>query len=118
MRNQTGAIVLALMGVMAGRGYGEDVRGDFLKMIDRPLVPLAVEVTALPPEGALAEYHFTYASDAGHRVPGILVESKETTGRRPVVIALHGTGGNKSQELRLLRELAGKGFVAVAIEDR
>jgi dienelactone hydrolase len=34
------------------------------------------------------------------------------------VIALHGTGGNKEGQLPLLRELAGAGFLAVAIDGR
>ena len=53
------------------------------------------------------------------RVPGILIkQSSDATTKRPVVIALHGTGGTKSDELPLLRELAAKGFIGVAIDGR
>ncbi|HEX4794076.1 MAG TPA: acetylxylan esterase, partial [Humisphaera sp.] len=115
------AVWLALVGAIAlssGFARAGDSRSDFLKLIDRPRVPLAAEVTPLPAHGDLSEFHFTYAAEAGQRVPGILVKRTDSVGRRPVVIALHGTGGNKSNELSLLRELAGKGFVAVAIDGR
>lgn len=36
----------------------------------------------------------------------------------PVVVALHGTGGKKEDELPLLERLAGLGFLAVAIDGR
>ncbi len=39
-------------------------------------------------------------------------------GRHPVVIALHGTGGTKTDELPFMRQLAARGFIAVAIDGR
>jgi dienelactone hydrolase len=61
---------------------------------------------------------FSYASDAQQRVPGILVKEAHSSGRRPVVIALHGTGGGKESQLALLDELAHEGFIGVAIDGR
>lgn len=110
--------VLAILWLIPAGTRGADVRADFLKLIDRPRVPLIAEVTVLPDTGPLKEFHFTFASDAEQRVPGILVEATGVAGRRPVVIALHGTGGNKSDELALLGRLAQKGFIAVAIDAR
>jgi dienelactone hydrolase len=102
--------------------HGADVRADFLKLIDRPRVPLAVEITAQPGTGPLKEFHFTFAADAQQRVPGIFIKKtaadNEANHRRPVVIALHGTGGSKADELPLLRKLAETGFIAVAIDGR
>ena len=96
-----------------------DPRADFLKLIDRPRVPLAAEATTMPWTPPMVEFHFTYASDAQQRVPGILLKSTASpTGRRPVVIALHGTGGNKSDMLPFMRDLAARGFIAVAIDGR
>jgi dienelactone hydrolase len=46
------------------------------------------------------------------------MKKADARGRRPVVIALHGTGGNKEGMLSWLRQLADKGFVAVAIDGR
>ena len=97
-------------------------RASFLKMIDRPRVPLAPEVRSLPGGGSLEQFHFSFAAESGVRVPGILVKPKlpagETERRLPVVIALHGTGGNKDSQIPLLKELATKGFLAVAIDGR
>ncbi|HEY2881616.1 MAG TPA: acetylxylan esterase [Pirellulales bacterium] len=102
------------------------VRSDFLKIIERPKVPADVELKETSRNGKVVEYHFTYATDAHERVPGIIVKPIEESAvgsnqhetRRPVVIALHGTGGKKTDELPLLRELAGKGFLGVAIDGR
>ncbi|HZS05489.1 MAG TPA: acetylxylan esterase [Blastocatellia bacterium] len=93
-------------------------RAAFLKVIDRPRVPLAPEVKSLAETDGLAEWHFTFAADAEQRVPGILVKRTRPAGRRPVVIALHGTGGNKESQLALLKDLAGPGFIGVAIDGR
>lgn len=93
-------------------------RADFLKLIDRPRVALAPQIQPMPNASGLAEFHFSYTSDASNRVPGILMESTNFSGRRPVVIALHGTDGSKNNMLSLCRKLATNGFVAVAIDGR
>jgi dienelactone hydrolase len=95
-----------------------DSRTDFLKLLDRPRVPLAPQVDVTTSTNGITQHHFTYASDAEQRVPGILLKTEGSKGPRPVVISLHGTGGTKEGELPLLRSLAGKGFVAVAIDGR
>jgi dienelactone hydrolase len=93
-------------------------REAFLKMIDRPRVPLAPVVTPMPDADQFEQFHFTYAADASNRVPGILIRQKARSGRQAVVIALHGTGGKKEGEIPLLKQLAAKGFLAVAIDGR
>jgi dienelactone hydrolase len=93
-------------------------RAAFLKLIDRPRAPLSPEVKELGATEGLAQTHFTFAADADQRVPGVLVKQAKSVGRRPVVVALHGTGGNKEGQLALLKELAGLGFIGVAIDGR
>jgi len=93
-------------------------RAAFLKLIDRPRAPLSPEVKELGVADGLAQTHFTFAADAEQRVPGVLVKQSKSVGRRPVVVALHGTGGNKESQLTLLKELAGLGFIGVAIDGR
>ncbi|HVU28578.1 MAG TPA: prolyl oligopeptidase family serine peptidase [Verrucomicrobiae bacterium] len=99
-------------------GQENNPRADFLKLIARPAVPLAPQVEKLSDTNGLVEFHFSFASDASNRVPGILLKAKNVSGARPVVIVMHGTGGRKEDELPLLRRLARVGFVAVAIDGR
>jgi predicted esterase len=93
-------------------------RADFLKLVDRPRVALAPQVQELSTTNNIVEIHFSFASDASNRVPGILMASTNFPGRRPVVIALHGTGGSKANMISLCRKLAERGFIAVAIDGR
>jgi dienelactone hydrolase len=102
----------------AGCAHTPNPRADFLTLIGHPRVPLAVQVEKLPGTNGLVQFHFSFASDAEQRVPGVLLESASSHGRRPVVIALHGTGGSKQNMLSLCRKLAAAGFIAVAIDGR
>lgn len=96
----------------------EKTRAAFLKLINRPRVPLASEVKGLPPVGDLSQEHFTFAAETNQQVPGTLLKNSKFTGRRPVVIILHGTGGNKEGMQALLTPYAERGFIAVAIDGR
>jgi dienelactone hydrolase len=95
-----------------------DVRADFLRLINRRRVPLAAHTTARLDSARYAAQHITFASEASERVPGILLKSADSKGRRPVVVVLHGTGAKKEEQLPLLRTLADRGFVAIAIDAR
>jgi dienelactone hydrolase len=107
-----------LASMRPGQLRGLDARADFLRMIDRPRVPLAAQTRVLPDSALYAAERFSFAAEAGERVPGVLLKAAATAGRRPVVIVLHGTGAKKEEQLPLLRTLAGRGFVAVAIDAR
>lgn len=99
----------------------DETRRAFLQIIDRPKVDPAFEQQEQPAEAGMAHFHFTYASEAGQRVPGILLEKSDLVdGKtpRPVVIVMHGTGQKKESELGYLKRLAEKGFVAIAIDGR
>ena len=95
-------------------------RAAFLHVIDRPKVPLSPEVRTLSETNGTAKSHFTFATDAEQRVPGILLKPTKSTGRSPAVILLHGTGGTKdSDSFRPFQEaFVNAGFVAVAIDGR
>jgi dienelactone hydrolase len=98
--------------------HATDTRADFLKLIDRPRVPLQPKVQEISPSNGLNQFHFSFASDAEQSVTGILIKSEKFHRHRPVVIALHGTGGSKANMLALCRKLAEKGFIAVTIDGR
>lgn len=109
------AVAVAAAFYMASSLSAADPRPAFLKLIDRPKVPLAPK-SEPGPDGVTK---FSFASDATNRVPGLLVQpAAPASGKLPVVIVLHGTGGTKEGELAHARQLAAKGFLAIAIDGR
>lgn len=97
---------------------GARVRTAFLKQIARPRVPLAPASTPRSDSGSYRAEEFSYASEAGERVPGIFLKSTRAEGRVPAVILLHGTGSRKEEFLALMRTLADRGFASAAIDAR
>jgi dienelactone hydrolase len=110
--------IVALALFVSWTAHASDSRAAFLKLLDRPRVELAPEVAAPVEVSPSLEIAFSFATEAGQRVPGILLKASASSGRRPLVIVLHGTGGNKESQRNLLGELAHDGFVAVAIDGR
>jgi dienelactone hydrolase len=96
----------------------ESTRARFLKIIDRPRVPLNPELRPGEASQGLVATHLTFATEAGERVPGIIIRSEKTATHRPAVILLHGTGDSKEGMLDLASALAVRGFIAVAIDGR
>ncbi len=94
------------------------IRKDFLKMIDRPRVALTPELKKQSETNGLEQWHLSYATEAQQRVSGLIVKQTSANKRSPVVIVLHGTGGNKEGQIPLLKDLAKLGFIAVAIDGR
>jgi dienelactone hydrolase len=103
---------------MTGCSTATNSRTAFNQLIQRPRVPLTPTVEEVPNTNGLVQLKFSFATEAGQRVPGILFKRPGTSDRRPTVIALHGTGGSKGNMLALCRKLATNGFVAVAIDGR
>ena len=94
------------------------IRTAFLKMIERPRVPLAAETQSRGDASVYRAEHFSFASEARERVPGVFMTSARTKGQRPVVILLHGTGSRKEEFLAQMRTLADRGFATAAIDAR
>ena len=99
-------------------GDAATVRERFLRIITKDRVALDAVVRQQPDSGGLASEHISFAVQPGERVPTLLFKAQGAGGRQPVVIVLHGTGGSKEGMTARLRELAGRGFVAVAIDGR
>ena len=97
---------------------GAATRQAFLKLIERPRVPLEPVTKPGSEFGETVVEEISFAAEAGERVPALLMKRRTASSRRPVVIVLHGTGGSKDGMVPRLRELAGRGFVAVAIDGR
>ena len=110
--------VVALCLLVTMSSFAADPRADFLKLIKPRRVALAPAIDELPTTNGLVQLNFSFAAAKAQRVTGVLIKDENSRGRRPVVIALHGTGGSKGNMLSLCRKLATSGFVAVAIDGR
>ncbi len=97
-----------------------DTRVAYLAVIDRPRAALKPELAELPPVEGLEKFHLWFFADATERVPGYLLlpDPELFEGARPVVIALHGTGGNKDNMANIALKAARAGFIGVAIDGR
>src|SRR6185369_2608501 len=77
------------------------VKAAFLKLLDRPKVPLDAEVLSTKPEGDdLVAEHIRFNVEkkpSGEMEPVfmLLIRPKKAEGKLPTVVVLHGTGGNK-----------------------
>jgi dienelactone hydrolase len=102
----------------------DKVRASFLKLLDRPRVPLDVKVAATVniADGLVLE-HVTFAAEKKadgtiERVPAVVVRPDKVAGKMPAVIVLHGTGGTKDSQVPFMKELAKRGIIGVAIDAR
>lgn len=115
-----GALLALQLAGLARADASSDTRAAFLAVIERPHVAAKAELADMPAVEGLRRQHLWFQSDATERVPGYLVfpDAKMFAGRRPVVIALHGTGGTKDNMSRILQKAAHAGFIGVAIDAR
>ena len=93
------------------------VRSDFQKLLDRPRVDPKAEFTSAT-AGDLTVQTGSFFSEPDEQVPTVIVKQTARAGRLPVVVSLHGTGRNKESRSDLLRLLARRGYLAVAIDAR
>jgi dienelactone hydrolase len=102
----------------------EQAKIGFLKLLDRPKVKADVKEEAKPVEkNGLIYSHWSFASEKKadgtiERVPVLTVSPVKKTGKLPVMIALHGTGGNKEGMTSWLEDFAKQGIIGVAIDAR
>jgi dienelactone hydrolase len=59
-----------------------------------------------------------FLSELNEKVPTLIVKQTGRSGQLPVVICLHGTGGSKESRSDLLRQLARRGYLAMAFDAR
>ncbi len=90
----------------------------FRKSFERPHVPLAPIVVSEEMQEGLRVEKVTVASEAGVRVPVLIVSKPGEGSRRPAVVCLHGLGGRKEDFTGSLKEFARRGFVGVAVDAR
>jgi dienelactone hydrolase len=102
----------------------EQAKPAFLKLLDRPKVATDIREEAKPVEkNGLIYTRWSFASEkkadgTTERVPVLTVAPAGKTGKLPVMIALHGTGGNKDGMASWLEDFAKQGIIGVAIDAR
>ena len=96
----------------------EKIRLDFKRLLQRPATALRASFESFTSDSVLIEKGYIY-SEATEKVP-VLIYKPIRTGQKklPVVICLHGTGGNKEGMKVLLYRLTKAGFMAVAMDGR
>lgn len=128
---RTTALVVVVLAVHGGRadeplGYPppDQVRGAFLKLLERPKVPADPRIVAVQPHapGWVVE-QLSIASEkkadgAVERVPMLILRPEKSAKKLPAVIVLHGTGGNMQSQLGFMKELAARDIIGVAIDAR
>jgi dienelactone hydrolase len=99
-----------------------EVKAAFLKLLDRPRVPLDARAS-VQDHGDFVQESISFASETKangsvERVPALLLRPARVNGKLPAVIVLHGTGGNKESQLGFMKELVQRGIIGVAIDAR
>jgi dienelactone hydrolase len=104
-----------------------EVKAAFLKLLDRPKVPLDVVMEEMHAEDQLVTERLSFAAEkkadgAIERVPVLVVRPASPPDvppqRRPALIVLHGTGGTKDKMRPWLVDLARRGMIGLAIDAR
>jgi dienelactone hydrolase len=95
----------------------------FLKQLDRPKVPADVRLRVGFGNEQFAYTPWSFASEKKadgtvERVPVLMVKPTRAKGKLPVMIVLHGTGGNKEGVKDWLEEFAKQGIIGIAIDAR
>lgn len=99
------------------------VKASFLKLLDRPQVPLDPQVRKTDEDADRVIELLSIASEKKadgslERVPMMLMRPMKQEGKLPAVIVLHGTGGNKEGMREFMVELTKRGIIGVAIDAR
>jgi len=118
-------LILARPAVAQEPAAPAEVKRAFLALIDRPKVPLDPSFVGMGGRGYMSEPG-SFATErradgAVERVPALILSQTHADPkphRRPAVILLHGTGGNKEGMRPWLYDLANRGFFAIAIDGR
>lgn len=96
----------------------DQVRNDFNKLLRRPAIALNPSIQVFISDSIQIEKGYFY-SEPSEKVPVLIYQPvMRRTKKLPVVICLHGTGGNKEGMKDILERFSKSGFIAVAIDGR
>ena len=92
------------------------LRADFLRVIDRPRVAPEPSAPVRSLQGGYEQELLSFSSESAESVPVLVLKKPGQDGRRPVVIALHGTGGSKESMRADLTPYVERGFLGVSLD--
>jgi len=126
MRKHTALLVLVLLGFtqdVPSYPPVAQVREAFLKQLDRPKVDADPKLLETKTDGGFITEHLTIATEKKksgqiERLPLLLIRPEKSDGRRPAVVVMHGTGGNKESQRGWCLDLAKHGIIGIAIDAR
>lgn len=115
-------LLFPLLLILAQAPDAATTRQQFLKLLDRPRVDPRPKELGRETKDGMARIRWEFISEerpgkAPEKVPALLVRP-DKPGKYPVVIVLHGTGGNKEGMMSWLTEFAKKGVAGLAIDAR
>jgi len=110
--------ILTLLPVSSQVPSINKVRADFKRLLQRPAVSLNPSFKSIYTDSVIIEKGFFY-SESTEKVPVLIFKPVLANVKKlPVVICLHGTGGDKEGMQLLLGRFVKAGFMAVAIDGR
>jgi Acetyl xylan esterase (AXE1) len=95
----------------------DKVKADFKKLLERPHVPLNPSFEINKTDSVIIEHGFIYSA-ANERVPMLIYKPLTGAKSYPAVIFLHGTGGRKENNIKMLYQLTKRGIIGVSIDAR
>ncbi|OQP40104.1 catalytic [Niastella yeongjuensis] len=119
-------LVLLLLSCKSGMAQSDSylpadkVASDFTSLLKRPATPFRPSFEVTRTDSVIIEKGFIY-SEANEKIPILIYKPVHTKLKSfPVVICLHGTGGNKSQGdiKRFLYKFSTMGIMGIAIDAR
>ncbi|MBM4068028.1 MAG: alpha/beta fold hydrolase [Planctomycetes bacterium] len=101
----------------------KEVRAAFRKLLDRPRVPLDVQLVSRVAKDGIVVERLRFTSEkkpdgSVERVPVYIARPEKAEGKLPAVIVLHGTGGTGTAMMPFMSELCRRGMIGVAIDAR
>jgi len=91
---------------------------NFRQLLERPRTGLAPQIDSSQETNGFTIETGSFQSETNQRVPFLFLRQTNSSGRRPVVISLHGTGSNKESQTALLKKFGAVGISGFAMDGR